>query len=85
MLLIIVSGPCISATLCPLHSLPAVDCALPADLAAAKPGQLNFGDFAYFPIGGNTAWSPVKAHLRGLEPVGQSADLFFNPPQMGGL
>ena len=24
-------------------------------------------------------------HLRGLEPVGQSADLFFNPPQMGGL
>ena len=25
------------------------------------------------------------AHLRGLEPVGQSADLLFNPPQMGGL
>ena len=60
MLLIIVSGPCISATLCPLHSLPAVDCALPADLAAAKASQLNFGDFAYFSIGGNTAWSPVK-------------------------
>ena len=60
MLLIIVSGPCISATLCPLHSLPAVDCALPADLAAAKAGQLNFGAFAYSSIGGNTTWNPVK-------------------------
>ena len=31
-------------------SLPAVDWGLPADLAAAKVGQLDFGDFALFSL-----------------------------------
>ena len=40
-------------------SLPAVAWGLPADLAAAKVGQLHLGDFAHFPIGVNSDGSPV--------------------------
>ena len=29
--------------------------------------------------------TPSQPHLRGIEPVGRSAVLFFGPPKMGGL